>query len=79
MNSDLGTARNIRMRPTGTIIAPPTPWMKRASTSVVSDVAAAHNSDPTTKTAMAARKTVRAPKRSATQPQMGMNTPRPTT
>ncbi len=67
------------MRPTGTIIAPPTPCTKRASTSVVSEVEAAHSSEPAMKMMMAARNTVRAPKRSATQPQMGMNTPRPTT
>ena len=31
------------------------------------------------KTPMAVRKTVREPKRSASQPQIGMNTPRPIT
>ena len=67
------------MRPTGTIIAPPTPWMKRANVSTPRELDAAHISEPTTKMPIAVRNTERALKRSASQPQIGMNTPSPTT
>jgi hypothetical protein len=79
MNSDLGTTRKMMMRPTGTIIAPPTPWMKRAIVKVASELDAAHSSEPATKMPMAVRNTVRAPKRSASQPHTGMKTPSPST
>jgi len=60
-NSVRGTVRKMMMRPTGTIIAPPTPWMKRAATSAGNDDETAHKSDPTRKTAMAALNTEREP------------------
>ncbi|CAM8771066.1 hypothetical protein NCM_02021 [Burkholderia pseudomallei] len=67
------------MRPTGTIIAPPTPCTKRANVKSSRLFDAAHSSEPATKMPIAVRNTVRAPKRSASHPQIGMNTPRPTT
>lgn len=79
MNSDFGTDRKMMMRPTGTIIAPPMPCTKRAATNMPSEVDAAHISEPAMKMPMAVRNTVREPKRSATQPQIGMKTPRPIT
>ena len=42
--------------------------------SVGSELAAAQSSEPAVKTPIAVQKTVRAPKRSATQPEAGMNT-----
>ena len=74
-----GTERKMTMRPTGTIIAPPTPCRKRAATKAGSESEKAQQIDPSMKMQMAERKTVREPKRSATQPQTGMNTPSPTT
>ena len=63
--------RRIR-RPTGVIIAPPTPCTMRAITKSVSELDTAQAMEPSTKIAMAARNTVRVPKRSATQPLAGM-------
>src|ERR1700693_4069797 len=79
MNSERGTERKMMIRPTGTIIAPPTPGTKRAIVNGISEVDAAHKMEPATKMPMARRKMVRAPKRSATQPQIGMKTPSPST
>jgi hypothetical protein len=79
MKSERSTTRKMMMRPTGTIIAPPTPWIKRATVNSASDDEAAHISEPATKMPIAVRNTVRAPKRSASQPHTGMNTPRPST
>ena len=67
------------IRPTGTIIAPPTPCTKRASVKVAREFDAAHSSEPVTKMPIAVRKIVRAPNRSASHPHTGMNTPRPST
>ena len=63
-------------RPTGTIIAPPMPWTKRAKTNHASELAIAQSSEPAMKMRMAVRKMVRAPKRSAIQPLTGMKTAR---
>ena len=72
----LPTVRTSTRRPTGVIIAPPTPCTMRAMTNSVSDPEAAQPMEPATNTAMAVRNTVRAPNRSAVQPLMGMNTAR---
>ena len=70
--SRLLMVRTSTIRPTGVIIAPPTPWTMRAMTKSVSEPDSAHPIEPSTKTAMAARNTVRAPNRSAVQPLAGM-------
>jgi hypothetical protein len=70
--SDFGTVRSRTRRPTGTIIAPPTPWMIRAITSTVRLLAKPHAIDPRVNTTIAQRNTVRAPKRSAIHPLSGM-------
>ena len=75
-SSLFGMARSSTRRPTGTIMAPPTPWRKRAATKASSERLTAQHSDPTMNTAMALANVVRAPTRSATQPLMGMKTAR---
>jgi hypothetical protein len=60
------------MRPTGVIMAPPMPCATRAMTKPVSELDSAQPIEPIMNTAMAARNTVRAPKRSAVQPLAGM-------
>jgi MFS family permease len=50
------------------------PWTMRAMTKSVSEPEMAQPSEPTMKTAIAARNTVRVPKRSAIQPLAGMKT-----
>jgi len=70
----LGVERNSTSRPTGTIIAPPSPWKRRAAINVGSDDEAPHNSEPSVKTTIAQQNTVRPPSLSATQPEAGMNT-----
>ena len=72
-SSRLLIVRTTTMRPTGVIIAPPIPCTMRAITKSVSELESAHPIDPSTNTPMAARNTVRAPKRSAVQPLAGMN------
>ena len=69
-----GTLRNSTSRPTGTIIAPPSPWNTRAAIRVGSEVEAPQAIEPSVKMTIALQNTVRAPKRSATQPEAGMNT-----
>ena len=61
-------------RPTGTIMAPPSPCRMRIRVNCVSVWAMLQKSDARVKMPMAAAKTVREPKRSATQPLMGMKT-----
>ncbi len=61
IRSARGTARKMMMRPTGTIIAPPTPCTKRAKVNSSRLVEAAHISEPTTKMPIAVRNTERAP------------------
>ncbi len=58
--------RSTASRPTGTIIAPPTPCSTRIATSIGSDTLAAHPMDASVNTAMAATNTRRVPNRSAT-------------
>ena len=70
----LSIVRSSTSRPTGTIIAPPIPCTKRPATSCPSPSLAAHPSEPSRNTAIAATKVRRAPNRSATQPLTGMNT-----
>ena len=72
----LGVVRRTMRRPTGTIMAPPMPWRMRVRVNCVRLWAAAQRSEAKVKVAMAAAKMVRAPKRSATQPLMGMKTAR---
>ena len=61
-------------RPTGTIMAPPMPWSARAAINPSSEVESPQAIEPSVNTAMAARNTLRAPKRSAHQPLTGMKT-----
>ena len=70
----LGTVRSSTNRPTGTIIAPPMPCRNRAATNAPNESEAAQPTEPSRNTPMAAMKVGLAPKRSATQPLMGMNT-----
>ena len=74
ISSDFGTVRRMTRRPTGTIMAPPMPWTMRNRTKSSSEWAKPHAAEPMVNTTIAARKMVRAPKRSASQPLKGMNT-----
>ena len=73
-SSRLLMVRTSTRRPTGVIMAPPMPCTMRATTKSVSELDSAQPIEPSTNTAIAARNTVRAPKRSAVQPLAGMNT-----
>src|SRR5579862_3160478 len=75
-SSDLRTIRNTMRRPTGTIMAPPNPCAMRAQTSCGSDCVTPHRIEPMVKMTIAVRNTVRAPKRSAIHPLIGMKTAR---
>ena len=66
--------RSTASRPTGTIIAPPTPCSTRIATSIPNEVLNAHPSDATVNTTTAVRKTGRMPNRSAIQPLAGIRT-----
>jgi hypothetical protein len=70
--SALGTARSITKRPTGDIIAPPRPCSMRAAMNCQSVSDNPQAIEPIMNTPIAARKTVRAPKRSAIHPLNGM-------
>ena len=70
--SDLSAARTSSRRPTGVIIAPPTPCRKRAATKASRELDMAQAREPSMKTAMAHWKTNRAPNRSAMRPEIGM-------
>ena len=70
------TERRITRRPTGTIMAPPMPCRILAATNSASPPDRPHRMLPRVNRAMAARNTVRVPKRSATLPLAGMNTAR---
>ncbi len=70
--SDFVTLRSSTSRPIGTIIAPPMPCTMRAPVSSERSLLTPHNIEPIVNTPIAARKTVRAPKRSAIQPLAGM-------
>ncbi len=65
-------------RPTGTIIAPPAPWTTRIATSSPRPEASAQPSEDRVNSAMALRKTRRAPKRATSQPLRGIRTARVT-
>ena len=71
-NLAFSTLRSRMRRPTGVIIAPPAPWTKRATTKWESDCEKAQAIDPIMNTAIAVRKMVRAPNRSAIHPLAGM-------
>ena len=75
-SSDLGKVRTMVMRPTGTIMAPPMPWMTRQATSMSMSAARPHSSEPRVNSPIAEAKTRRVPKRSAIQPLIGMKTAR---
>ena len=74
-SSAFGVVRSTTRRPTGTIMAPPTPCSARASTSCSSDCDSAQAIEPVVNTKIAVANTLRAPKRSASQPESGRNTP----
>ena len=74
IRSGLAVVRSTASRPTGTIIAPPSPCSSRAATNHPADPAKPHSSDPRVNTATAAVNTVRAPNRSAAHPPGRMNT-----
>ena len=61
-------------RPTGTIAAPPMPCSSRAAMKLHNPWLQAHSSDAKVNSAIAEVNTVRAPKRWANQPLIGMNT-----
>jgi len=73
-SSRFSTDRRITSRPTGTIMAPPIPWMMRAPTSVAIELEKPQRIEPMVKIAIAARKTLRAPCLSASQPEAGRKT-----
>ncbi len=75
-NSDFFVVRSSIRRPTGVIIAPPAPCTTRASTNISSDVDSEQSTEPSMKTPIARRNTSREPKRSAAQPETGMNVAR---
>ena len=75
-SSDFGTARITTMRPTGTIMAPPSPCTARQNTNCPSVPENAQPIDAAMNTASASLKVVHDPNRSATQPLTGMNTAR---
>jgi len=72
-SSDFETTRSMTRRPTGDISAPPAPCSMRAATSAQRVGAWAQRMEPVVNRPMAARKTVREPKRSAMRPLAGMN------
>ena len=72
--SDLSEYRNTASRPTGTIMAPPTPCSTRIATSIGRDALAAQPTDATVNITMAVRNTRRMPNRSAIQPVAGIST-----
>ena len=70
----LSIERNSTSRPTGVIIAPPSPCTMRAITKWVTDWENAQPIDPSMNTPIAIANTMQGPKRSAVQPLAGMNT-----
>ena len=69
-----GTARSRIRRPTGTIMAPPSPCRMRNATSSGRLPATPHRAEPSENSAIARQNTRRAPSRSASQPLTGRNT-----
>ena len=72
-SSAFDTTRSSTSRPTGDIIAPPTPCSMRATTRKSRLGACAQAIEPSVNSAIAPRNTVREPKRSASRPLAGMN------
>ena len=70
--SAFGTTPSMTPRPTGTIMAPPTPCTIRAATSWPSEPDRPQAIEPMVNTAIAAPNTLRAPNRSASQALIGM-------
>ena len=66
--------RSTASRPTGTIIAPPTPCRTRIATSIGSDMLTAQPSEASVNTAIAAMNTRRTPNLSAIHPLAGIST-----
>ena len=75
-SADFSVVRSTASRPTGTIIAPPSPCSTRAATNGHSPSHSPHSIEAAVKMAIAAANTSRVPYRSATQPLSGMNTAR---
>ena len=73
-SSLFGVSASTTRRPTGTIIAPPTPCRTRIATSSARLVLSAHPSEASVKTAIAVRKMRRAPNRIVSQPLTGIST-----
>src|SRR4051794_41980477 len=74
MRSDLAVVRSTTSRPTGTIMAPPTPCRTRVAVSIGRPVAAAQATDARVKIATAVMKTRRAPNRGVNPPPAGIST-----
>ncbi len=72
-NSLRGKARSTTSRPTGSINAPPIACTTRETTSRLKLLDSAQNSEPRVNSAMATKNTRREPKRSASQPEAGIN------
>jgi hypothetical protein len=75
-SSDFGKVRMMHRRPTGIIIAAPSPCRMRAATSMGTFTARPHSTDAIVKSSTAPPNTRRVPKRSAIQPLTGMPTAR---
>ena len=75
-SSDLGKVRMIASRPTGIIIAAPTPCRMRPATSIGAFCARPHRIEARVNTVTAMLNTRRVPYRSAIQPLTGMHTAR---
>jgi hypothetical protein len=73
-SSPFSVTRSTLRRPTGTIIAPPTPCSTRITVSWVRSVLRAQSTEATVNTTIAPRKMWRAPKRTESQPLSGMAT-----
>ncbi|MOA16092.1 hypothetical protein D3C78_1362870 [compost metagenome] len=72
-SSERGYARSTTRRPTGSISAPPRPWITRAPISMLNDSDSAHSTEPKLNSTMAPKKIFRVPKRSAIQPDAGIS------
>ncbi len=71
-----GKLRSRISRPTGVIMAPPSPCSTRIASSMPKLSAMPHSAEPRVKMPSARAKIRRAPNRSANQPLTGMNTAR---
>ena len=75
-SSDLGKARTMVRRPTGSMSAPPMPCRMRQATRTWIFQDRPQSNEPRLKTPIALENTRRVPKRLAVQPLTGMNTAR---